>query len=75
MRKIISKLWLELCRNGIMFTGDRGRIFVNRGTLQGKPVEDLLSDLDDDFLAAADPRLRQLLGLAYPWPSTPPMCG
>ena len=28
-------------RNGILFTGDRGRIFVNRGTIQGKPVEDL----------------------------------
>ena len=28
-------------RNGIMFTGDAGRIFVNRGTLEGKPVEDL----------------------------------
>ncbi len=28
-------------RNGIMFTGDQGRIFVNRGTLEGKPVEDL----------------------------------
>ncbi len=28
-------------RNGIMFTGDAGRIFVNRGTLSGKPVEDL----------------------------------
>ena len=28
-------------RNGIMFTGDRGRIFVNRGTISGKPVEDL----------------------------------
>ena len=28
-------------RNGIMFTGDKGRIFVNRGALQGKPVEDL----------------------------------
>lgn len=28
-------------RNGIMFTGDAGRIFVNRGTLQGKPVEGL----------------------------------
>lgn len=37
-----------------------------------KPVEDLLSDLDEDFLAAADPHLRQLLGLAYPWPSSPP---
>ncbi|MCI0335127.1 MAG: Gfo/Idh/MocA family oxidoreductase [Planctomycetes bacterium] len=28
-------------RNGILFTGDEGRIFVNRGTLSGKPVEDL----------------------------------
>ena len=28
-------------RNGIMLTGDQGRIFVNRGDLQGKPVEDL----------------------------------
>ena len=28
-------------RNGIMFTGDEGRIFVNRGTISGKPVEDL----------------------------------
>jgi predicted dehydrogenase len=30
-------------RNGIMFHGDEGRIFVNRGTLDGKPVEDLAS--------------------------------
>ena len=30
-------------RNGIMFTGDEGRIFVNRGTVEGKPVEDLAS--------------------------------
>ena len=28
-------------RNGIMFTGDRGRIFVNRGTIAGAPVEAL----------------------------------
>lgn len=28
-------------RNGIMFTGTEGRIFVNRGTIEGKPVEDL----------------------------------
>lgn len=28
-------------RNGIMFTGDAGRIFVNRGTISGKAVEDL----------------------------------
>ncbi|MCA9191059.1 MAG: Gfo/Idh/MocA family oxidoreductase [Planctomycetales bacterium] len=28
-------------RNGIMFSGEQGRIFVNRGSLEGKPVEDL----------------------------------
>jgi len=28
-------------RNGVMFTGSKGRIFVNRGTVAGKPVEDL----------------------------------
>lgn len=30
-------------RNGILFTGDQGRIFVNRGTISGKPVERLTS--------------------------------
>ncbi len=30
-------------RNGILFTGEQGRIFVNRGSLEGKPVEDLES--------------------------------
>jgi len=28
-------------RNGILFEGDQGRIFVNRGKLEGKPVESL----------------------------------
>ena len=28
-------------RNGITFTGNEGRLFVNRGTLAGKPVDDL----------------------------------
>lgn len=28
-------------RNGILFQGTEGRIFVNRGTVDGKPVEDL----------------------------------
>jgi predicted dehydrogenase len=28
-------------RNGIMFSGSEGRIFVNRGTLSGTPVDDL----------------------------------
>lgn len=31
-------------RNGILFTGDSGRLFVNRGSLQGKPVEDLAAN-------------------------------
>ena len=31
-------------RNGIMFTGSSGRIFVNRGTITGKPVEDLATN-------------------------------
>ncbi len=30
-------------RNGILFTGDAGRIFVNRGSLSGKPVDELSS--------------------------------
>lgn len=37
--------------NGILFEGDEGRIFVNRGRLSGKPVEDLTEsdkkELDD----------------------------
>ena len=36
------------------------------------PIEDLLSDLDQAFLDNADPKLRQLLGFSYPWPSSPP---
>lgn len=28
-------------RTGVMFEGDKGRMFVNRGTIAGKPVEDL----------------------------------
>jgi myo-inositol 2-dehydrogenase/D-chiro-inositol 1-dehydrogenase len=31
-------------RNGIMFSGTQGRIFVNRGAVSGKPVEDLASN-------------------------------
>jgi myo-inositol 2-dehydrogenase/D-chiro-inositol 1-dehydrogenase len=31
-------------RNGIMFEGDQGRIFVNRGLLTGKPVDDLVTN-------------------------------
>ena len=32
---------LDTGRNGILFTGSDGRIFVNRGTLSGKPVDEL----------------------------------
>ena len=36
-------------RNGIMFIGDRGRIFVNRGAVHGKAVEELAENpLPDD---------------------------
>ncbi|MEO2047949.1 MAG: Gfo/Idh/MocA family oxidoreductase [Pirellulales bacterium] len=31
-------------RNGILFTGSEGRLFVNRATLSGKPIEDLKHD-------------------------------
>ena len=30
--------------NGILFEGEKGRIFVNRGKLEGKPVNDLTDD-------------------------------
>ena len=31
-------------RNGILVEGTRGRIFVNRGAIEGKPIEDLASN-------------------------------
>jgi myo-inositol 2-dehydrogenase / D-chiro-inositol 1-dehydrogenase len=31
-------------RNGLLIEGEKGRIFVGRGTLAGKPVEDLVND-------------------------------
>ena len=31
-------------RNGILVEGTKGRIFVNRGTIAGKPIEDLASN-------------------------------
>lgn len=39
-------------RNGVMIEGDKGRIFVNRGALQGAPVERLADDpLPEDAVA------------------------
>lgn len=38
--------------NGILFEGERGRIFVNRGKLVGKPVEELAANpLPEDAVA------------------------
>lgn len=38
-------------RNGILVEGTRGRIFVNRGTIAGKPIEELASNpLPGDWL-------------------------
>jgi hypothetical protein len=38
--------------NGILIEGDRGRIFVNRGKLIGKPVEDLADNpLPEDAIS------------------------
>ena len=38
-------------RNGILIEGTKGRIFVNRGTIAGKPIEDLTSNpLPGDWL-------------------------
>ena len=36
------------------------------------PIEDLLKDLDENYLKGTTPEMRQLLGMKYPWPSTPP---
>ncbi len=35
--------------NGVWFEGDKGRIFVNRGRITGKPIEDL-TDADREWL-------------------------
>jgi hypothetical protein len=37
----VEMVVLDHGRNGILFEGTEGRIFVNRGTLEGKPVEAL----------------------------------
>lgn len=43
--------------NGVLLEGDQGRIFVNRGKLTGKPVEDLAENpLSDEGMAFAQPQ-------------------
>jgi myo-inositol 2-dehydrogenase / D-chiro-inositol 1-dehydrogenase len=49
-------------RNGILFEGERGRMFVNRGTLAGAPVD----ALKDDPLAREDFKLYAHDNLARP---------
>ena len=44
--------------NGILFTGSKGRIFVNRGSLNGAPVENL-TDADK---AAIDAKVEEIYG-------------
>lgn len=45
--------------NGILFEGTKGRIFVNRGRLTGKPVEDLVDNpLPEDALKKAYKNLK-----------------
>jgi myo-inositol 2-dehydrogenase / D-chiro-inositol 1-dehydrogenase len=41
--------------NGILFTGDDGRIFVNRERLTGKPIEDLTTDERGELYQAIIP--------------------
>jgi ectoine hydroxylase-related dioxygenase (phytanoyl-CoA dioxygenase family) len=36
------------------------------------PIEDLTTDLDKNYLRDSSPEMQQLLGMKYPWPSTPP---
>ncbi len=40
----VEMVVLDTGRNGILFEGTEGRIFVNRGTVAGRPVDDLADD-------------------------------
>ena len=53
-------------RNGVMFEGDQGRIFVNRGTVSGKPVEDLAASVKADVEKVAFvPEIRKRFSKLY----------
>jgi predicted dehydrogenase len=48
-------------RNGLLIEGTKGRFFVNRGTIEGKPLEDLKDNpLPEDALD-------QVRGVGRPW--------
>lgn len=47
------ELVIDNSRNGITFECEAGRFFVNRGTIEGKPVEDFLADSKTEEAVAA----------------------
>ncbi len=55
-------------------TSDQGRagILIEFLPKFVTPIEDMLSGLDQHFIDSASPKIRQLLGFSYPWPSVPP---
>lgn len=40
----VPDAWRQEQRDGIMFIGDKGRVFINRGKAHGKPVEELAAN-------------------------------
>jgi predicted dehydrogenase len=57
---------LDNGRNGVMFEGTEGRIFVNRGTVSGKPVEDLAASVNTSVdQVAFHPDVRERFGRVY----------
>ncbi len=72
---------LDHGRTGVMFTGDDGRLFVNRGTVSGKPVEDLAASAGKTFAdpaqAAFDPEIRERFAKLYDFDNfdRPPRAG
>lgn len=49
-------------------THDRSAILIEYLPKFVKPVEDMLTTLDEDFKQAMSPMMRQLLGFTYPYP-------